>query len=802
MTTPAPRSAATPDTTPDATANAPARDANAPARATDANAPASAPATDAAAPGPAPRPIANIERDHPAVLVPGLKRLLKGSWEQRTWFSLAVLGATVFALLQIATSSIIGRVTENVVVPSFAGGEPQIGLIVGGGLAIFGIAVARAVTVMARRIFAAAAQFDLFRLYRERLTAVYAKVPLLWHRRQSTGTLLSSVYSDVEAAFFAMAPFPFALSTIVMLVYATIVVARIDAVILLVMLGLIVLLIILNVLLQRFATPIAVRSQRLRAEVAEIAHESFDGANVVKSLGREDVEEKRFTRAADDLRETGIRFGYVRGWFDPAIDALPNLGILAVAVLGAWRIGEGHLTTGQLVEVSYLFTLMSLPIRSFGWVLGDLSRTVVGGGRVQQILDVTEQRTYGPDALPEGPGVLTFDEVSFVYRDDPAQVILGRGARAEDHLRTSAALHGVTLRADPGAGTRVLAVVGATGSGKSTLALLAAGLVDPDQGAISVDGADLRTLTADALTADVALVLQQAFIFDDTVRENVTLGEDIDEETIRWALRVAQAESFVNALPDGLDTELGERGGSLSGGQRQRIALARALARRPRLLILDDATSACDPTVELAILDGIRREMTSSTLLLIAYRKSTISLADQVVFLDHGRVAASGTHEELRTGSEGYRSLVDAYDEAAISHNLLESSGPQPSDGPDPSIAVDADRARTVSAAVERHGEGRYRREDVTPDGECECEPPATTGAMHALPPDPTELDPVGPDGVEPRPVGPDAPRPVGPDGAEADHVGPEPDPPRPVGRHEARPAPDSAPRDEKEDGR
>lgn len=669
--------------------------------------------TETARPAPSPS-------QHPAVLVPGLKRLLTGSWEMRRWFLLAVLGATAFALLQIATSAVIGRVTEHVIVPSFQRGEAAPALLLGGGAAILGIAVARAVTVMARRIFAAAAQYDLFRLYRERITAVYAKVPLLWHRRQATGTLLSSVYSDVEATFFAMAPFPFALSTIVMLVYATIVVARIDPVILLVMLALIVLLIILNVLLQRFATPIAMRSQQLRAEVAEIAHESFDGANVVKSLGREDVEERRFTRAADDLRETGIRFGYIRGWFDPAIDALPNLGILAVAVLGAWRIGEGHLTTGQLVEVAYLFTLMSLPIRSFGWVLGDLSRTVVGGGRVQQILDVPEERTYGPDPLPDGPGVLSLEDVSFVYRDDPAQVILGRGAESEQQaVREGHALRCVSLHADPRAGTRVLAVVGTTGSGKSSLALLAAGLVEPTTGTVRLDGAELRTLTAEALTADVALVLQQAFVFDATVRENVTLGEDLDEDTVRWALRVAQAEAFVDALPDGLDTELGERGGSLSGGQRQRIALARALARRPRLLILDDATSACDPSVELAILDGIRREMTASTLLLIAYRKSTISLADQVVFLDHGHVADSGTHEQLRSRSEGYRALVDAYDEAAISHNLLEASKPQPSDGPDPAVAVPAARERTVTGAIEIHGSGRYRREEIWGD-DCE----------------------------------------------------------------------------------
>lgn len=666
-----PRTApAQPDTAHPDPVQAPARSGTTPARSGTTPVGPSAPVGRGAAPA---RP-APLDRQHPAVLVPGLKRLIKGSWEQKGWFTLAVAGAIGFALLQIATSAIIGRVTEDVVVPSFEAGRASPALLAGGGLAILGIGVARAVAVVVRRVFAAATQYDLYRLYRERIAAVYAKVPLLWHRRQSTGTLLSSVHSDVEATFFAMAAFPFALSTVVMLVYAIAVVWRIDPVILLVMLALIVALIILNVLLQRYAAPIAVQSQRLRAEVAEIAHESFDGANVVKSLGREDIEEQRFTRAAEELRRNGIRFGYVRGWFDPLIDALPNLGILAVAVLGAWRIGEGRLSTGQLVEVAYLFTLMSLPIRSFGWVLGDLSRTVVGGGRVQQILDVTQERTYGPDQLPAGPGRLSFEDVSFTYRDDPETLILGRTASAADqHVRISEAVRRVSLTADPAAGTRVLAVVGATGSGKSTLALLAARLLDPTTGRIALDGADLRSLTADALTSDIALVLQQAFVFDATVRENVTLGEDIDEQTIRWALRVAQADGFVDALPGGLDAELGERGGSLSGGQRQRIALARALARRPRLLILDDATSACDPSVELAILDGIRREMTSSTLLLIAYRKSTISLADQVVFLDHGAVAAQGTHAELREHSPGYRALVDAYDEAAIAHDLMEA---------------------------------------------------------------------------------------------------------------------------------
>src|SRR5690606_38481479 len=197
--------------------------------------------------------------------------------------------------------TVIGDVTENVVVPSFATGEPLRAALTSGVLLILGIAVLRAVTVAMRRALASATQYSLFQTYRNRLVDVYARVPLLWHRRQSTGTLLSSMYSDVEATFFAMAPFPFALATVFMIVYATVVVAQIDAVLLLVMVGVIGLLIVMNIAFQRFAAPIAIESQRLRAEVSEIAHESFDGAHVVKSLGREDTEEVRFNRSADSL---------------------------------------------------------------------------------------------------------------------------------------------------------------------------------------------------------------------------------------------------------------------------------------------------------------------------------------------------------------------------------------------------------------------------------------------------------------------------------------------------------------------
>jgi ABC-type multidrug transport system fused ATPase/permease subunit len=211
---------------------------------------------------------------------------------------------------------------------------------------------------------------------------------------------------------------------------------------------------------------------------------------------------------------------------------------------------------------------------------------------------------------------------------------------------------------------RTIAVVGPTGSGKSSLATLLVRLVDPTSGSVRYDDVDLRRLAPGAVCEVASLVPQSAFLFDDTIRGNITLGAELADELVWNALRVAQAERFVQALPDGLDTRIGERGTTLSGGQRQRLALARALVRRPRLLVLDDATSAVDPQVEQRILAGLRESGPASTVVVVAYRRATIALADEVVFLDQGRVTARGSHEDLLAASPGYRDLVTAYERA------------------------------------------------------------------------------------------------------------------------------------------
>ncbi|MCW2613213.1 MAG: transporter, HlyB/MsbA family, partial [Frankiales bacterium] len=366
-------------------------------------------------------------------------------------------------------------------------------------------------------------------------------------------------------------------------------------------------------------------------------------ALLVKTLGRESDETERFRAKSLELRDTMTAVGRVRGTFDPLMEALPVVGVLAVLLAGTSRVGSGDIDAGQLVTVAYLFTLLAFPVRAIGWVLNELPRSVVGWDRVQRVLQATGAQEHGADRLPAGgPASLDVAAVSFAYGD--TQV-----------------LDGVTFDVRPG---RTVALVGQTGAGKSTLASVLVRLLDPDTGRVEYDHVDLRTLAPGAVAEVASLVPQSTFLFDDTVRGNITLGADIPDEDVWAALRVAQGDGFVAALPHALDTVVGERGTTLSGGQRQRLALARAVVRRPRLLVLDDATSSVDPQVEQRILAGLRESGGASTVVVIAYRRATIALADEVVFVEEGRVAARGTHEQLLATSTGYQDLVHAYERA------------------------------------------------------------------------------------------------------------------------------------------
>lgn len=565
----------------------------------------------------------------------------------------AVGTSALFGGLTVAVSRVLGAVTDQVVVPALAGSVEAQGRIWQAGLVVALVAVTLAVTVACRRVFAGIGVADIQADHRRAVTRQYLRLPMSWHRRHPTGQLLSNAGSDVEAATGVFNPLPFALGVVVMIVAAAVALLRTDVWLAAAALVVLPLAVVANLVFQRRMTPAITRAQQLRAEVADVAHESFEAAALVKSLGTEDREDARFTDRARSLRDANVRVGVVRAVFDPVIDLLPNLGTLLVLLVGVHRVAAGAIGTGDVVAAAYLLTLLAVPVRAFGWVLGELPRGLVGHDRISRVLD--------------SRGVLADGATPWAGNSPGAEVRM-RGV----HLRVPTAegevelLHDVDLHVAAG---RTLAVVGPTGAGKSTLVGLVPRLVDATQGVVEIDGTDVRDLRQADLAAQVGYVSQSTFVFEDTVRGNVALTDPGDagaptDEDVWAALAAAHVDDVVRALPGGLDAPLGERGANLSGGQRQRLALARALVRRPRVLVLDDATSAVDPRVERDILTGLRTQggATGPTVLLVAYRMASVLLADEVVHVEAGRVVDRGTHAELLARDPGYRELATAYE--------------------------------------------------------------------------------------------------------------------------------------------
>ena len=585
-----------------------------------------------------------MPRPRDPVLRRGFRLIGQGIRSQPRIFAVALLGSALFGVMSVGSAYVMGAVTGRVILPAFEQGRVTTGALVLSALAIVGVAVLKIIGIIGRRLFAGIMQYRLQADYRRQVTRQYLRLPLSWHQQHPTGQLLSNANSDVEAAWFFVAPLPFACGALLMLIITIVALFLTDPVLAIVGGVVIPLVFVVNIAYSKVMSPRISRAQQLRAEVSEIAHESFDAALVVKTLGREQREIDRFAERTAVLRDCLISVGRVRGLFDPIMESLPTLATLAVLTLGVGRVASGDTATEDLVFIAYLFTVLALPIRALGWVLGELPRAVAGNDRVTDVLDATGETPYGTQQLPVGdvPAHLAAEDVTFSYAGEPTPT-LGR----------------ITLDVPAG---RSIAIVGPTGSGKSTLANVLVRLVDPDSGTVLVDDIDVRGLRQGELTRDATLVTQTTFLFDDTVEGNVTLGADFDSERVWEALRLAAADDFVTALPNGVDTQVGERGATLSGGQRQRLALARALVRKPRLLVMDDATSSVDPTVEARILSGLRLAGWPATVAVIAYRKATITLADEVVYVADGQIKARGSHEHLQRTMPGYAALVQAYD--------------------------------------------------------------------------------------------------------------------------------------------
>lgn len=573
-------------------------------------------------------------------------------------FTFGGVGTTLFAGMTILSSFVLGWVTDRVLIPAVQAGDVATSALVASAAAIVGVAVLRGLGITMRRMGAYYAQHRI--QYRDRVdvTDRYLDLPVEWHRRHPTGQLLSNANEDVEAASFIAAPLPMAFGVLLMLVGTAIILIVTDP--FLAFIGFLVgpALFVVNVVFQRRMRAVAARAQSLRAEVADIAHESFDAALVVKTLGRENDEVGRFGERSDELRDRMVEVGRLRAAFDPIIEALPNVGILAVLLVGAWRVDQGLLTPGDLVTFAYLFRLVALPMRVFGWLLGELPRSVVGLHRVEAVLDEDERVIYGSsDPGSDGGAGANVDAIAYTYPETEFQDLGAARNRSSSGNGDTRGIESVTLDVSPG---KTIALVGPTGSGKSTIAHLMVRLFDPDTGQISLDGHTLVDLERHTLARSVSIVFQETFLFNDTIYNNITLDEEFDEAQVVHAAQLAQAHDFIVKLEKGYATVVGERGAALSGGQRQRVAIARALIREPRLLVLDDATSAVDPAVESAILEGLRQ--LDTTVVIVAYRRSSIVLADEVIYVEDGRVIDRGTHAELYVSLPAYQQLIDAYE--------------------------------------------------------------------------------------------------------------------------------------------
>jgi len=600
----------------------------------------------------------------------GMRTVIRGIREEPRPFRIALVGSVVYGVGNAASGWMVGQVTGDVVVPALSGeGTVSVGDVWLAGATLMAITVVLVGGVLLRRIFGGAFTFALQSRYRRELARRYLNLPLSWHHAHPAGRLLATAGSDVEATWQVTMVLPFALGTIVLILFAGIAMFLADPV--LAALGLLVVpaLVLANIAYQRRMSPLVVAVQQLRGDVSTTAHESFEGALVVKTLGLAEEETDRFRVDAEKLRDANIAAGRTRGAFDPIIEALPSFGTLLVLVVGAVRVADGHTTVGDLVQIAYLLSLLGFPVRSFGWLLGDLPRTVAGDSRVQAVLQEDATTPWGAGSVVAG-GPLTVSATGLSYRH-PAPAVDPLHDTGERHPEPQDVLSDVHL--DVTAGTTV-AVVGGTGAGKSTLAGLLVRLVDPSTGDVLLDGVDVRELAEGQIAGAASLVPQSTFVFDDSIRGNVALGLEVSDDEVWQALRLAQAEGFVKSLPQGLDELVGERGSTLSGGQRQRLALARALVRQPRLLVLDDATSALDPAVERAVLDGLEQTGLGTTVVVVAYRPATIALADEVIHLDKGRVVDRGPADEVAARDAGYRELVTAYARAAAERTAAEGA--------------------------------------------------------------------------------------------------------------------------------
>lgn len=532
-------------------------------------------------------------------------------------------------------------------VPQLAAGAVDRGMRVGDGGVVARFTVALVAVGVVQAVCTGLRRYAAFRIalrtetdLRQRLFAHLQRLHFAFHDRAQTGQLMARANTDIQQINVVVILIPLTVaSTLTMAGVVVIMLVR-SPLLALFALGSLPL---LNRAATRFSRRIAPVNLALQQELAELSgvvEESLSGIRVVKGFGAEPLQVRRLAREADQVLERALAAARLRAGFLPLIDFLPTLAMVAILWYGGHEVLAGRLGVGDILAFNLYILMLIWPLRMVGMLIAQASRASAAAGRVHEILATEPAVATRPGAgrLPDGPGEVRFEGVRFGY---------GPGR---------AVLNGLDLHI--GGGERV-ALVGATGSGKTTVARLIPRFYDVEAGRVCVDGVDVRDVRLADLRRAVGIVFEDTFLFTDTVRENIAFADpEATIEEVRRAAALAGADRFIEELPDGYDTMIGEHGYSLSGGQRQRIAIARAVLADPRILILDDATSAVDPTKEHEIRAALAEVMAGRTTIIIAHRPATIALADRVVLLADGRVAAEGTHAELLATNVAYREVL------------------------------------------------------------------------------------------------------------------------------------------------
>jgi len=507
-------------------------------------------------------------------------------------------------------------------------------------LAIVAVTMVLGVLTAYRRYSAFAISLRAEAEVRRRLFDHLQRLHFGYHDRAQIGELMARVNTDAKQVQMLLVFLPIAGANFVMIAGVAIVLFAINVKLAIVSLAALPVLALAATRFSQVLHPVAMGLQERLAEVSHVVEENVSGIRVVKGFGAEDVARGRLGRAAEAVYERGMALARLRAAFNPLLEVLPMIGLVAVLYVGGREVIDGRLTVGALIAYNFYILQLIFPLRMTSFMVAQISRASASASRVYEILATEPEIVERDDArpLPAGVGDVRFERVEFGY--EPRSRVL---ERFDLHVR----------------GGESVAIVGATGSGKSTIARLIPRFYDVDAGRVSIDGVDVRDLQLEALRDAVAMVFEDTFLFTDTARANIAFGDGLaSDHDVAHAARLAGADDFVERLPEGYDTVLGEHGYSLSGGQRQRVAIARAIVADPRVLILDDATSSVDPTKEHEIRDALAEVMAGRTTIIIAHRPATIALAGRVVLLDDGHIVAEGTHEYLLASSRRYREIL------------------------------------------------------------------------------------------------------------------------------------------------